>query len=149
MRLFCDRRRAGAANPPSLDAPAPSLYTSRPLTKIVRTFSAGSRPAIEHFEAKPMSRRCDLTGKKALIGHKVSHSNRKTKRRFMPNLQNVTLMSDTLGRRVHARVSTNALKTVDHRGGLDGFLLKANDKELAPKMLELKRAIIKKKAATA
>jgi large subunit ribosomal protein L28 len=96
-----------------------------------------------------MSWRCDLTGKKPLVGHKVSHSNIKTKRRFMPNLQNVTMISDTLGRRVRARVSTNALKTVDHRGGLDAFLLKAKDDQLAPKMLELKRQIVKRKAATA
>jgi large subunit ribosomal protein L28 len=94
-----------------------------------------------------MSWRCDLTGKKAQVGHKVSHSNIKTKRRFMPNLQNVTLISDALGRRVRVRVSTNALKSVDHRGGLDAFLLKAKDSELAPKMLKLKQAIAKKKAA--
>ena len=93
-----------------------------------------------------MSFRCDLTGKKVLVGHKVSHSNIKTKRRFLPNLQNVTLISDTLGRRVRVRVSTNALKSVDHRGGLDAFLLKARDADLAPKMLELKRQIVKKKA---
>ena len=94
-----------------------------------------------------MSWRCDLTGKKAQVGHKVSHSNIKTKRRFMPNLQNVTLISDALGRRVRVRVSTNALKSVDHRGGLDAFLLKAKDSELAPKMLKLKQAIVKKKKA--
>jgi large subunit ribosomal protein L28 len=94
-----------------------------------------------------MSWRCDLTGKKALVGHKVSHSNVKTKRRFLPNLRNVTLTSDTLQRRVRVRVSANALKSVDHRGGLDAFLLKAKDAELAPKMLELKRQIVKKKTA--
>ena len=94
-----------------------------------------------------MSWRCDLTGKKPLVGHKVSHSNVKTLRRFMPNLRNVTLMSDALGRRVRVRVSAIALKTVDHRGGLDAFLLKAKDADLAPKMLTLKRAIVKKKAA--
>jgi len=93
-----------------------------------------------------MSWRCELTGKKPLVGHKVSHSNTKTKRRFMPNLQNVTLISDTLGRSVRARISTNALKTVDHRGGLDAFLLKAKDADLAPKMLTLKRQIVKKTA---
>jgi large subunit ribosomal protein L28 len=91
-----------------------------------------------------MSFRCDLTGKGPLVGHKVSHSNIKTKRRFLPNLQNVTLISETLGRSVRVRVSTNALKTVDHRGGLDAFLLKARDSELAPKMVELKRQIVKK-----
>jgi large subunit ribosomal protein L28 len=95
-----------------------------------------------------MSRRCDLTGKKPLVGHKVSHSNIKTKRRFLPNLRNVTLISDTLGRRIRLRVSANALKTVDHRGGLDAFLLKAKDDELAPRVLELKRQIVKKREAT-
>ena len=96
-----------------------------------------------------MSWRCDLTGKGPLVGHKVSHSNIKTKRRFMPNLRNVTLMSDALQRRVRVRVSANALKSVDHRGGLDAFLLKAKDADLAPKMLELKRQIVKKKAKAA
>jgi large subunit ribosomal protein L28 len=96
-----------------------------------------------------MSWRCDLTGKKAQVGHKVSHSNIKTKRRFLPNLRNVTLISDSLGRKVRVRISANALKTVDHRGGLDAFLLKANDDELAPKMLELKRQIVKKRAGAA
>ncbi|MGA2565298.1 MAG: 50S ribosomal protein L28 [Pseudolabrys sp.] len=94
-----------------------------------------------------MSWRCDLTGKGPMVGHKVSHSNIKTKRRFMPNLRNVTLISDALQRKVRVRVSANALKSVDHRGGLDAFLLKAKDGDLAPKMLELKRAIVKKKAA--
>ena len=94
-----------------------------------------------------MSRRCDLTGKGAQTGHKVSHSNRKSKRRFLPNLCNVTMISDTLGRGVRLRGSAHALKTVDHRGGLDAFLAKANDDELSPKALEIKRQIEKKKAA--
>ena len=94
-----------------------------------------------------MAWRCELTGKGPLVGHKVSHSNIKTKRRFLPNLVNVTLTSDTLGRSVRARISTNALKTVDHRGGLDAFLLKAKDADLGPKMLDLKRQITKKQAA--
>jgi large subunit ribosomal protein L28 len=94
-----------------------------------------------------MAWRCDLTGKKPLSGHKVSHSNIKTKRRFMPNLRNVTLISEVLGRRFRVRVSANALRTVDHRGGLDAFLLKAKDGDLAPKMLEVKRQVEKKKAA--
>ncbi len=96
-----------------------------------------------------MSWRCELTGKGPLVGHKVSHSNIKTKRRFMPNLVNVTLSSEILGRSVRARISANALKSVDHRGGLDAFLLKAKDSELAPRMLELKRAILKKRAEKA
>ena len=88
-----------------------------------------------------MSWRCELTGKTAQVGHKVSHSNIKTKRRFLPNLLNVTMISDALGRSVRLRVSANALKTVDHRGGLDAFLLKASDEELSVKALELKRQI--------
>ncbi len=91
-----------------------------------------------------MSFRCDLTGKKAQVGHKVSHSNIKTKRRFFPNLRSVTLTSDTLSRSVRVRVSAHALRTVDHRGGLDAFLVKAKDEELAPKLLDMKRAIAKK-----
>jgi large subunit ribosomal protein L28 len=94
-----------------------------------------------------MSRRCELTGKAVLVGHKVSHSNIKTKRRFLPNLCNVTLRSDVLDRAVRMRVSTNALKSVDHRGGLDAFLLKARDNELSPKALDLKRKIAKATAA--
>ncbi len=94
-----------------------------------------------------MSRRCELTGKGPLVGNKVSHSNMKTKRRFLPNLLNVTLISDSLGRSVKLRISANALKTVDHRGGLDAFLIKAKDVELAPRVRELKRAIQKKAAA--
>ena len=90
-----------------------------------------------------MSRRCDLTGKTAQVGHKVSHSNIKTKRRFLPNLLNVTLISDALGRSVKLRVSANALKTIDHRGGLDLFLIKAKDADLSDKALELKRRIRK------
>ena len=90
-----------------------------------------------------MSRRCDLTGKGAQVGHKVSHSNIKTKRRFLPNLLNVTLISDALGRSVKLRVSANALRTIDHRGGLDTFLMKASDADLSKKALELKRRIRK------
>ncbi len=96
-----------------------------------------------------MSRRCDLTGKGPLVGNKVSHSNRKTKRRFLPNLLNVTLASDALGRAVRLRVSANALKTVDHRGGLDAFLAKAKADDLSPRALELKRQIAKKRTETA
>jgi large subunit ribosomal protein L28 len=94
-----------------------------------------------------MSRRCDLTGKSALVGHKVSHSNRKTKRRFLPNLVNVTLISDALERPFKVRISANALRTVDHSGGLDAYLLRAKDQELAPKMRQLKREIAKKQTA--
>ncbi|HET7849506.1 MAG TPA: 50S ribosomal protein L28 [Pseudolabrys sp.] len=94
-----------------------------------------------------MSWRCELTGKKPLVGHKVSHSNRKTKRRFFPNLRSVTLTSDALGQSVRVRITANALKTVDHRGGLDAFLLKADEADLAPRLRELKRQIAKKRAS--
>ncbi|HWK00424.1 MAG TPA: 50S ribosomal protein L28 [Xanthobacteraceae bacterium] len=96
-----------------------------------------------------MSRRCELTGKSVLVGHKVSHSNIKTKRRFLPNLCAVTLTSDALGQKVRMRISTNALKSVDHNGGLDAFLMKARKENLSPKALELKRKIAKKLAAKA
>ena len=96
-----------------------------------------------------MSWSCELTGKSRQIGHRVSHSNHKTKRRFLPNLLNVTLLSDALGRKVRLRISANALKTVDHRGGFDAFLLKANDDELSPRALEIKRQVIKKRSAAA
>jgi len=96
-----------------------------------------------------MSRRCELTAKGPLVGHKVSHSNIKTKRRFLPNLVNVTFISDALGRNVRLRVSTNAIKSVDHNGGLDAFLLKARADVLSPRALDLKRAIQKKKLGDA
>jgi large subunit ribosomal protein L28 len=82
-----------------------------------------------------------IDGQGPQVGHKVSHSNHKTKRRFLPNLCNVTLISETLGRNVRLRVSTNALKSVDHNGGLDAFLLKAKADTLSPKAVELKRQI--------
>src|SRR3954471_6557920 len=93
-----------------------------------------------------MSRRCDLTGKSALVGHKVSHSNRKTKRRFLPNLLNVTVISHSLGRSVKRRISANALKSIDHRGGLDAYLLNAKNDVLAPYLRTLKKEIVKKQA---
>jgi large subunit ribosomal protein L28 len=96
-----------------------------------------------------MSWRCELTGKTRQIGNRVSHSNRKTKRRFLPNLLNVTMISDALGRSFRLRVSANALKSVDHRGGLDAFLIKAKNDELSPRVLELKRQIVKKRAVAA
>jgi large subunit ribosomal protein L28 len=96
-----------------------------------------------------MSRRCELTAKAPMVGHKVSHSNIKTKRRFLPNLVNVTFLSEALASSVRLRVSTHALKSVDHRGGFDAFLLKAKNVELSPKAIEIKRRIEKKQAAKA
>ena len=78
-----------------------------------------------------MSRRCELTGKGPMTGNNVSHANNKTKRRFLPNLNDVTLQSESLGRGFKMRITAAALRSVDHRGGLDAFLLKAKDSELS------------------
>jgi large subunit ribosomal protein L28 len=93
-----------------------------------------------------MSRRCELTGKAVQSGNKVSHSNRKTRTRFLPNLVQVTLVSDALERAVRLRVSAAALRSVEHRGGLDDFVLKAKEAELSERATELKREIAKKRA---
>jgi large subunit ribosomal protein L28 len=96
-----------------------------------------------------MSRTCELTGKKPMVGHTVSHSNIKTKRRYLPNLVQVTVHSEALGQSYGARVSAAALRTVDKRGGLDAFLAKAKDDELSTKMLKIKKLIAKKAAEAA
>ena len=90
-----------------------------------------------------MTRRCELTGKSVLTGHLVSHSNRKTKTRFLPNLLKVTLLSDALGQSFRFRISANALRSVEHRGGLDAFLKKASVDELSQKARDLKKKIAK------
>lgn len=96
-----------------------------------------------------MSRRCELSGKAVLTGNLVSHSNRKTRTRFLPNLCNVTLLSDTLQRSVRLRVAASTLRSVEHRGGLDAYLLKARDAELSKGALAIKREIVKKQAEAA
>jgi len=98
-------------------------------------------------EDTPMSRRCELTGKGPMVGNNVSHANNKTKRRFLPNLNEVTLSSDVLGRSFTLRISAAALRTVDHRGGLDAFLAKAKDAELSDNALKIKKDIQKAQAA--
>lgn len=94
-----------------------------------------------------MSRRCELTGKGPMSGNNVSHANNKTKRRFLPNLQDVSLQSEALGRTFKFRISNAALRSVDHRGGLDAFLAKAKDADLSPNALKLKKEIAKATAA--
>jgi len=94
-----------------------------------------------------MSRRCELTGKGPMSGNNVSHANNKTKRRFLPNLQDVTLQSDVLGRTFKFRISNAALRTVDHRGGLDAFMAKAKDVDLSANALKVKKEIAKATAA--
>ena len=88
-----------------------------------------------------MSRRCELTAKGPQVGHKVSHSNIKTKRRFLPALSPATLQSDALGQSFRLRITNAALRTLDFRGGLDPFLLKASDEELSPRALKIKRQL--------
>jgi large subunit ribosomal protein L28 len=90
-----------------------------------------------------MSRICELTGKGRQVGHNVSHANNKTKRTFLPNLQNVTLISDVLGEGVRMRVSTHGLRSVEHVGGLDNWLTKTSDDKLSLKARRLKRKIAK------
>lgn len=90
-----------------------------------------------------MTRRCELTGKGPMSGNTRSHAENSTRRVFRPNLVNVTLMSDVLGKKVRLRVSANGLKTVEHRGGLDAFLLQSRDEDLSQKCLELKRELKK------
>ena len=91
-----------------------------------------------------MSRRCELTGKGWQAGNKVSHANNKTRTRFMPNLCQVSLMSDVMGLSYNLRISAIALKSVEHVGGLDAFLLKAKNEGLSLKVLKLKRSIAKR-----
>ena len=96
-----------------------------------------------------MSRVCELTGKGPMVGNNVSHAHNKTKRRFLPNLQDVTLTSDALGRSFKFRVSNAALRSVDHRGGLDAFLAKAKDEQLSAEAVRVKKDIAKAVAAEA
>lgn len=96
-----------------------------------------------------MARRCELTGKDVMSGNNVSHANNKTRRRFLPNLCNVSLISDTLGQSYKLRISAHALRSVEHRGGLDAFLLKAADSELSPRARLLKTEIRRRQAEAA
>ena len=96
-----------------------------------------------------MSRNCELTGKGVMSGNNVSHANNKTRRKFLPNLCNVTLISDSLGQRFRMRISAAALRSVEHRGGLDAYLLKADDGQLSMRARLLKRQIAKKTAEAA
>ncbi|MEO9636135.1 MAG: 50S ribosomal protein L28 [Parasphingorhabdus sp.] len=96
-----------------------------------------------------MSRICELTGKTRLVGNNVSHAKNRTKKTFLPNLQNVTLLSDTLGKGVKLRVSTHGLRSVEHVGGLDNWLLKTKDDKLSLRVKRLKREIVKKQAPAA
>lgn len=94
-----------------------------------------------------MARRCAITGKGVLAGNNVSHANNKTRRRFLPNLQNISAMSEALGRPVSLRVSTHGLRTIEHNGGIDAFLKKARSDTLTAELRRLKRQIAKAASA--
>jgi large subunit ribosomal protein L28 len=111
-----------------------SNQTSGPKREIARR-----RAVLTGFSI--MARRCELTGKGVMVGNNVSHAINRTKRRFLPNLLNVSLISDALNRTVKLRISANALRSVEHRGGLDAFLLKASDDDLSINALALKREV--------
>ena len=96
-----------------------------------------------------MARRCELTGKGPMTGNNVSHAKNRTRRRFLPNLNDVTLQSEILGRGVKLRICAAALRTVDHRGGLDMFMAKAKDTELSDTALKIKKEIVKAQAELA
>ena len=96
-----------------------------------------------------MAKRCQITGKGVMTGNNVSHANNRTRRRFLPNLQQTTMMSEILGRKVSLRVTTNAIRTVEKHGGLDSFLLQARNAELAHEARALKREILAASAAEA
>ena len=93
-----------------------------------------------------MARRCELTGKAVLTGNNVSHANNKSRRRFLPNLKVVSLMSEALERTVRLRISAYALRSVEHRGGLDAFLAKASEDELSPRCWALRKEVLAKQA---
>ena len=94
-----------------------------------------------------MSRRCELTGKTVLVGNNVSHANNKTKRRFLPNLVQVTLMSDVLKQKVRMKIAASTLRSLERQGGLDAFLMKAKEANLSQKARLLRRRLQKKNAA--
>ena len=93
-----------------------------------------------------MSRRCQITGKGVLAGNNVSHANNRTRRRFLPNLQDASLLSDILGLSIRMKLSTRAIRTIEHNGGIDAYLLGTNDSKLSPEMMTLKRRVSSAKA---
>ena len=95
-----------------------------------------------------MARRCSVTGKGVQAGNNVSHANNRTRRRFLPNLQRTSLMSEVLGRPVRLRISTSAIRTIEHKGGLDAFLRSAKADQLGPEARKLKRRIEKAAASS-
>ena len=136
---------------PELDAPAKCNYGT-PTFSIRPPDQNRAPPGVgtevwqvkRELKVRIMSRTCELTAKAVQTGNNVSHANNKTKRRFLPNLVNVTLISEALNQNVRLRISANALRSVEHRGGLDAFLAKADVKELSQRARLLKKQIAKK-----
>ncbi|MDQ0437215.1 ribosomal protein L28 [Kaistia dalseonensis] len=152
---FADRKPFGALSSPR-DRPE-SLTARSSVTKRWPNFfqypcrddCRTRRAAAEKKDVCLMSRVCELTGKAVMTGNTVSHANNKSRRRYLPNLLNVTLMSDVLGQSFKLRVSANGLRSVEHRGGLDAFLVKASADELSLRARILKRKIAQKIEAAA
>jgi large subunit ribosomal protein L28 len=96
-----------------------------------------------------MARRCAITGKGVMSGNNVSHANNKTRRRFLPNLQETSFLSEALGQMVHLRLSTRAIRTIEFHGGIDAYLLKSNSLKLDSQILKIKKAVKKRIAAKA
>jgi large subunit ribosomal protein L28 len=134
--------RKRVANGVGLDAAVKSAYTPALCRRIEPRPDFMNHPATFVSDTeKAMSRRCELTGKGSQVGNLVSHAQNKTKRRFLPNLCNVTLLSDALGRSIRFRICAQGLRSVEHRGGLDAFLVKAKIHELSDRARRLKREI--------
>ena len=108
---------------------------------------SGIRELLIFFKGEIMSRRCAMTGKGVQAGNNVSHAHNKTRRRFLPNLQDTSLLSDALGKTVRLRLSVRAIRTIEHKGGLDAYLLDTADAKLPEEALTLKRKVKKALAA--
>ncbi len=122
----------------------PNSRTSCIMNLFVEFFYVySSQKILDDKRGKYMARRCELTGKGPMSGNNVSHAKNRTKRRFLPNLNDVTLQSEVLGRGVKLRISAAALRTVDHRGGLDAFFAKSRNEDLSDRALKLKKEILK------
>jgi large subunit ribosomal protein L28 len=125
------------------------LSSERPNSRAARECCGKQLMDPRYFKVRPMSRKCELTGKAVMTGNNVSHANNRTRRRFLPNLVNVTLMSEALNQRIRLRVSAAALRTVEHRGGLDAFLMKEKEDSLSQKAALMRRQVAKKLAEDA
>jgi large subunit ribosomal protein L28 len=134
--------RVTTARPDGLDATLASYRTARERRELVGSAMAGDREL-------SMTRRCELTGKLPMSGQLRSHAENKTKRTFRPNLCEVTLISDALQRKVRLRISAHALKSVERRGGLDAFLIKAKEEELSQRCRKLRREVKKARSEEA